>query len=95
MIYIARKKRAIPQAVRRAVASRAGADGVGTWNASCEYCGAPGLVLWITRAWVRFRSLELDHVVPEFRGGQATEDNIVLACQRCNRSKGYRRAWPA
>jgi 5-methylcytosine-specific restriction endonuclease McrA len=95
MIYIAPKKRAIPEAVRRAVAQRAGALGIGNWTASCHYCHAGGTIHWMTRCWVYFAGLELDHVVPEHRGGQATEDNIVLACQHCNRSKGYRKPVPA
>lgn len=32
----------------------------------------------------------LDHVIPEFLGGSNNEDNIVLACRWCNRSKGHR-----
>lgn len=91
MIYIATAKRAIPQAVRRAVARRAGAIGPGRWTAYCDYCGSVGEICWMTPSWVRFRGLELDHVVPEVRGGQPVEENIVLACQRCNRSKGFRR----
>lgn len=91
MIYIAPKKHAVPQATRRAVALAAGAAGLGRWPASCHYCGRRGVICWMTRAWVYFQDLELDHLIPEFRGGQATPDNIVLACQRCNRSKGFRR----
>lgn len=34
--------------------------------------------------------LSLDHVVPRSRGGQATWDNIVCACLKCNVRKGGR-----
>lgn len=90
MVYISATKRAIPQHLRRTVATRAGAHGQGRWAASCHYCSAPGAIHWMTRCWVYFTGLELDHVIPEVRGGQATEDNIVLACRRCNRRKGHR-----
>ena len=46
----------------------------------CQYCGK------------RFPTTELslDHLVPRSRGGQATWDNIVCACLRCNVRKGGR-----
>lgn len=47
------------------------------------YSGRPG-------AWVHFTDLELDHVIPEHAGGPSDPDNIVLACQPCNRSKSKR-----
>lgn len=90
MVYIAAKKRAIPHEIRRIVARRAGATGVGRFDAYCHWCGNHGRVNWMSPAWVHFTDLELDHVVPEVRGGQATEDNIVLACRRCNRRFGFR-----
>lgn len=92
MIYIAPKKRAIPQQVRRDVAMRAGADGIGQYPARCAYCGKPGVIHWMTRCWVYFRDLELDHLIPESRGGQAVSENIVLACRWCNRSRSFRHA---
>jgi 5-methylcytosine-specific restriction endonuclease McrA len=46
----------------------------------CQYCGK------------RFPTcdLSLDHVVPRSKGGQATWDNIVCACLKCNVRKGGR-----
>lgn len=41
-----RPKRAIPQAVRRAVALRAGAIPGETSVAYCTYCGQEGLIYW-------------------------------------------------
>ena len=48
----------------------------------CQYCGKrfPGSE----------RNLSLDHVLPRSRGGQATWENIVCACVRCNVRKGGR-----
>jgi 5-methylcytosine-specific restriction endonuclease McrA len=43
----------------------------------CRYCGG-------------FERLSLDHVVPESRGGAATEENLVTACRTCNTRKGNR-----
>ena len=46
----------------------------------CQYCGE------------RFSTseLSLDHVVPRSRGGEASWENIVCACVKCNVRKGGR-----
>jgi 5-methylcytosine-specific restriction endonuclease McrA len=44
----------------------------------CQYCG---------RTFAT-RDLDIDHVVPRSRGGEASWTNLVAACQVCNRSKG-------
>ena len=51
----------------------------------CQYCGK------------RFPTseLSLDHVLPRSRGGQATWENIVCACLKCNVRKGGRTPWEA
>jgi 5-methylcytosine-specific restriction endonuclease McrA len=45
---------------------------------TCQYCG------------VQSRNLTLDHVLPRFRGGQHTWENVVSACVACNRHKAGR-----
>lgn len=45
----------------------------------CEYCQA---------AQITIIDMEIDHIVPESLGGQATEDNLCLTCMGCNRNKG-------
>lgn len=47
----------------------------------CYLCGKSNL---------RGRDLTLDHVVPLFRGGNHTADNLRVACDYCNKSKGAR-----
>ena len=42
---------------------------------TCQYCGQ------------QTRQLTLDHVLPRYRGGQHTWDNVVSACVSCNRRK--------
>ncbi len=42
---------------------------------TCQYCGR------------ETRQLTLDHVVPRYRGGQHTWENVVSACTACNRRK--------
>ncbi len=42
---------------------------------ACQYCGK------------ETRQLTLDHVIPRYRGGQHTWENIVSACVPCNRRK--------
>lgn len=92
MVYISPKKRAVPQETRRAVARRHGAFSNGTWPAKCAYCGDDRGSILVAGAWVRFPRLELDHVIPEAKGGQGVPENIVLACRWCNRSKRHWRA---
>lgn len=45
---------------------------------TCQYCG------------VQSRQLTLDHVIPRYRGGQHTWENVVSACVACNRHKAGR-----
>ncbi len=45
---------------------------------TCQYCGDQN------------RHLTLDHVIPRFRGGQHTWENVVSACVACNRRKAGR-----
>ena len=44
----------------------------------CAYCNEPK------------ERLELDHIVPESKGGPTRVGNLVLACRRCNQRKGSR-----
>jgi hypothetical protein len=47
---------------------------------TCQYCGAqpPGVVL------------EVDHIHPVVEGGKTSIDNLITACEPCNRGKGKR-----
>jgi 5-methylcytosine-specific restriction endonuclease McrA len=45
---------------------------------TCQYCGTQS------------HSLTLDHVIPRYRGGQHTWENVVSACAACNRRKAGR-----
>ncbi|MFH1032258.1 MAG: HNH endonuclease [Chloroflexota bacterium] len=45
---------------------------------TCQYCGK------------ETRQLTLDHVIPRYRGGQHTWENVVSACIPCNRNKAGR-----
>jgi len=45
---------------------------------TCQYCGK------------ETHQLTLDHVVPRYRGGEHTWENIVSACASCNRRKAGR-----
>lgn len=89
-------KKAIPQATRRAVALRSGATPGETSVAACSNCGTEGRIYWPRLSsgkpgsWVKFPGLELDHITPESKGGDATPDNITLLCVTCNRRKGHR-----
>lgn len=47
-------------------------------GAICHYCG-------VTRRW-----MQVDHVVPRTKGGTDDLANLVVACRRCNSSKGNR-----
>jgi len=43
----------------------------------CAYCGS-------------IKDLTTDHLIPRSRGGDDSADNVVLACQPCNTSRGER-----
>lgn len=45
---------------------------------TCQYCGK------------EIRQLTLDHVIPRYRGGEHTWENVVSACVPCNRHKAGR-----
>ena len=47
-------------------------------NHTCQYCGREG------------RGLTLDHVIPRFRGGAHTWENVATACISCNHRKAGR-----
>jgi hypothetical protein len=47
-------------------------------GSTCVYCGAYD------------GPFDLDHVIPWSRGGGHSAENLVVACQSCNRSKGAR-----
>lgn len=42
---------------------------------TCQYCGAMGVCL------------EVDHVIPQSKGGSDDDDNLKAACIACNRGK--------
>ncbi|MFQ6122629.1 MAG: HNH endonuclease [Dehalococcoidales bacterium] len=42
---------------------------------TCQYCGK------------ETRQLTLDHIIPRYRGGKHTWENVVSACVPCNRRK--------
>jgi CRISPR/Cas system Type II protein with McrA/HNH and RuvC-like nuclease domain len=46
-------------------------------NHACAYCGAEGRLQW-------------EHIIPRAMNGPDSVDNLVLACQACNLSKGSR-----
>lgn len=88
------RKLAIPLEVRRGIAEKYGCLPGGTAEAECYYCQAPGHIFWPALSsgrpgsWVTFPGLELDHLEAEAIGGETSSGNMVLACRRCNRSKG-------
>ncbi len=45
-------------------------------NYECQYCGK------------KSKSLTVDHIIPKFRNGQDTWENLVACCDTCNVSKG-------
>ena len=47
-------------------------------NYTCQYCG------------LKVKPLTIDHIIPRYRGGQHTWENVVAACPACNRRKAGR-----
>jgi hypothetical protein len=67
-------KTRIPAALRERVADQA--------RHRCGYCLTSEAVVGI--------AMEVDHLVPEARGGPTVEANLWLACPGCNAAKGDR-----
>jgi 5-methylcytosine-specific restriction endonuclease McrA len=44
------------------------------WNCKCCYCGN--------------EATSLDHIVPRFKSGSTTRNNLIPACVSCNKNKG-------
>jgi len=42
----------------------------------CEYCRAPEAVFNLP--------FEVEHITPQARGGETTDDNLALSCRSCN-----------
>ncbi|MBI3760379.1 MAG: HNH endonuclease [Chloroflexi bacterium] len=64
----------IPVEMRRQVRADAGGR--------CGYCR--------TAEHLTGTPLEIDHLIPESTGGLTIQDNLWLACHRCNEFKGDR-----
>jgi 5-methylcytosine-specific restriction endonuclease McrA len=50
------------------------------WGRKCAYCSETGL------------PLQIEHIIPESRGGSNRVSNLTLACKGCNQRKGTRTA---
>lgn len=50
------------------------------WGRKCAYCGTKSV------------PLEIEHIVPKFRGGSNRIFNLTLACHDCNQKKGNQTA---
>ncbi len=87
-------KKKVTAEMRRTIAKKCGCEPGKEVAAYCAYCGFEGSVFWLVQPMDRgpgqiiIGNLEIDHVAPEFRGGQTEVSNFVLACRPCNRSKG-------
>jgi hypothetical protein len=67
-------KKYVPARLRRQVAQDA--------RRRCGYC--------LTAEQIIGRPMNIDHIVPEAKGGSTARDNLWLACRRCNEFKGSR-----
>ena len=47
------------------------------WDYLCGYCGE--------------KATSLDHIIPRFKSGSSTRNNLLPCCRRCNESKGSRK----
>jgi 5-methylcytosine-specific restriction endonuclease McrA len=65
------RSRAVPAALRRRVIRRA--------RNACEYCRMPQALC--------HDPFEMDHIVPQGKGGPTTYANLALACSVCNAGK--------
>lgn len=64
----------VPKELRRRIAEHA--------RHRCGYC--------LTSQKITGMHLDVEHIIPEARGGKTEEDNLWLACPDCNEFKGDR-----
>ncbi len=48
-------------------------------NFTCQYCG---------RTPQNGVKLQIDHIIPESKGGKFVEENLITSCEECNLGKG-------
>jgi 5-methylcytosine-specific restriction endonuclease McrA len=65
------RSRPVPAALRHRVIRRA--------KNACEYCQVPQVLC--------HDMLEMDHIIPQGKGGPTTYENLALACSVCNAGK--------
>lgn len=87
------KKKPIPYWLKRQITIRdkftcqgCGKIGEEYYNSAIEYKGFSDFDCTMLKA-IRF---EIDHILPEFLGGETKEDNLQLLCRECNRKKGVK-----
>ena len=49
-------------------------------ESTCQYCGKHG----------EYKDFEIEHIVPQSRGGRTEWTNVVLSCTKCNQKKSNR-----
>lgn len=63
-------------------------------NYTCQYCFHK-LPLTPNRAKTKEKERKtLEHIIPQSFGGKATEENLILACARCNTLRGNMTIYP-
>lgn len=89
-------KRCVPESVRKAYLRSMGVTEPNMdYPVRCAYCDAMGVIRIDLRpgqraGWSQVAGLEWDHILPAELGGDDSLDNLTLACQPCNRSKGHK-----
>lgn len=68
------RRRALKLSVENTLTAQEWRDVKDSYFNRCVYCGIP--------------ATEQDHLIPFFRGGANTADNVVPACKTCNSKKG-------
>lgn len=74
-------------AVTDATFERSSVDGEAAWVGKCLHCGSKLVVRDDGRA---MGQATLEHVWPQSQGGSDAVANLAVACNRCNREKGWR-----
>lgn len=82
------RKATISRAVKETVALRFGCRPGHAVQSRCWYCDQVAWIVWPIGEKPFLDGATFDHIRHEYRGGETTAENLMLACRSCNSARG-------